>query len=59
MADEKKGVKIFGNLDLSDRVNMFQQKAEQHQKKQQLNPFSGSFDRVAAAKEKLNRQDSE
>lgn len=56
-SDEKKPIRIFGNDSLSSRVNAFQQKAEEHKEKQKVNPFSGSFDAVAAAKQKLNKED--
>ncbi|OTF82610.1 Costars domain containing protein [Euroglyphus maynei] len=48
---------LYGNTDLNSRINMFQEKAEKHKEKQKLNPFSGSFDAVASAKQKLNKED--
>jgi len=44
------GVVIYGNSRLSDRVNAFQQKAEQHKSKQLSNPFSGHMDSGATKK---------
>ncbi|XP_015915011.1 actin-binding Rho-activating protein [Parasteatoda tepidariorum] len=38
----KAPIKIYGNDALSARVAAFQQKADQHQKKQKSNPFSSS-----------------
>lgn len=37
----KQPVKIYGNTGLASRVSMFQKKAEEHKKKQMINPFSG------------------
>lgn len=48
---------VYGNLDLNSRITKFQEKAEQHREKQKLNPFSSSFDAVAAAKQKLSKDD--
>jgi len=48
---------LYGNTDLGSRITMFQEKAEQHKEKQKTNPFSGSFDAVASAKQKLNKED--
>jgi len=48
---------VYGNLDLGSRITMFQEKADSHKEKQKLNPFSGSFDAVASAKQKLNKED--
>jgi len=48
---------LYGNPDLNSRITMFQEKAEQHHQKQKTNPFSGSFDAVAAAKLKLSKED--
>lgn len=48
---------LYGNTDLGSRITMFQEKAEKHHEKQQTNPFSGSFDAVAAAKQKLSKED--
>lgn len=48
---------LYGNTDLGSRITQFQNKAEQHKEKQKLNPFSGSFDAVAAAKQKLSKDD--
>lgn len=48
---------VYGNLELNSRITMFQEKADKHQEKQKLNPFSGSFDAVASAKQKLNKDD--
>ena len=40
-SDEKNpGIKIYGNSSLLERVNAFQQNAEQHKSKQLSNPFS-------------------
>ncbi|XP_054165481.1 actin-binding Rho-activating protein-like [Oppia nitens] len=49
---------LYGNTDLSSRISQFQGRADQHKEKQKLNPFSGSFDAVAAAKQKLNKEDA-
>lgn len=48
---------LYGNTDLGSRITMFQEKAEKHYEKQKANPFSGSFDAVAAAKQKLTKDD--
>lgn len=48
---------LYGNTDLGSRINMFTEKAEKHYEKQKLNPFSGNFDAVEAAKQKLNKDD--
>lgn len=48
---------LYGNTDLNSRITMFQEQAEKHKEKQKLNPFSGTFDAVAAAKQKLSKED--
>jgi len=48
---------LYGNPDLGSRISKFQEKADQHKQKQKTNPFSGSFDAVAAAKQKLSKED--
>jgi len=48
---------VYGLQNLGSRITMFQEKAEQHKEKQKSNPFSGSFDGVEAAKQKLNKED--
>ncbi|KAH9408939.1 PREDICTED: actin-binding Rho-activating protein [Rhagoletis zephyria] len=48
---------LYGNTDLGSRINMFTEKAEKHYEKQKLNPFSGNFDAVEAAKQKLSKDD--
>ncbi|CAG2163436.1 unnamed protein product [Oppiella nova] len=48
---------LYGNTDLGSRITQFQERADQHKEKQKLNPFSGSFDAVSAAKQKLNKED--
>lgn len=56
----KGGVRLpdaYGNIELGSRITMFQEKADKHQEKQKLNPFSSSFDAVAAAKQKLTKDD--
>ncbi|KAH9423976.1 hypothetical protein DERP_005561 [Dermatophagoides pteronyssinus] len=62
MADENDQSKfrlpgLYGNTDLNSRINKFQEQADKHKEKQKLNPFSGSFDAVASAKQKLNKED--
>lgn len=55
MADRLPG--LYGNTGLNSRITMFQEQAEKHKEKQKINPFSGSFDAVAAAKQKLTKDD--
>ena len=36
-------VKIYGNTQLSERMSIFQKKAEEHEAKQSRNPFSSAY----------------
>lgn len=48
---------LYGNADLGSRITQFQGKVDKHYEKQKLNPFSGNFDAVEAAKQKLSKED--
>jgi len=48
---------LYGNTDLGSRITQFQEKADKHYEKQKLNPFSGNYDAVEAAKQKLAKDD--
>ena len=48
---------VYGNTPLSSRVTAFQEKVDSHKEKQKSNPFSGNFDAVASAKQKLSKDD--
>lgn len=55
---EKSPIKIYGNDALSSRVAAFQKKADEHQTKQKLNPFSGQSGHVSSmAHQKWDRSD--
>lgn len=54
---DKSPIKIYGNDALSSRVAAFQKKADDHQTKQKLNPFSESGHVSSMAHQKWDKSD--